>query len=146
MTEPTATITITRPECEILLDLLGHGGAEMDVAVAKLIKALYRNLIAYPEVVSTAPLANLPVVADEAMWMQLHRVFTKQGFGKGADEFRVKLANALRDIERREDLGEFEDEPTVPEPELLAFTYSETIEVFRILEDDDARGPSQDAG
>lgn len=137
MTEPTATIAVTRPECEVLLDLLGHGGAEMDVAVAKLIKALYRNLISYKE-------GPLPLVVDEAMWMQVHRVFTKQGFGKGADEFRVKLAEALRDIERREDLGEFEDEPTVPEPELLAFSYSETIEVIRILEDDDARGPSQD--
>jgi len=130
MTEPTATIAITKPECEVFLDLLGHGSADLDVAVVKLVKALYRNLLAYPDVEDT-----LPVVVDEDGWMTLHRVFTKQSFGKGADDMRQKLAEALRDIERREDLGEFTDEPTVPEPEPLAFSYTEEIVYFRIMED-----------
>ena len=40
MTEPTATIAITKPECEVFLDLLGHGSADLDVAVVKLVKEL----------------------------------------------------------------------------------------------------------
>lgn len=95
----TVCIPLNLNEIDKLLELIGHDEHIVDYDVVKLVHALYLAKVAF-----TPKTQSLDLEVDEAQLMILHRYVTPQIFGPGGREFVMKLATAIVEVERSEDM------------------------------------------
>lgn len=111
----TVTIALGCEEVEKLLDLLGHDGATADDwDLVSLVHSLYRQRLAFAD---RNPPVLLTIELSQKQLDLIHRYVTPTAFGQGGREFRLKLARAFVEIERREDLPDLDLTPPVDREE-----------------------------
>lgn len=92
---PRVNLALTQLEVEKLLDLVGKDGQ-----CRLLVVRLYLCLMAF-----TTPNELISLEVSKGDVLDIHRVFSMAAFGIGAKDFRIKLGNAIVEIEREEYLN-----------------------------------------
>ena len=92
---PHVMLPLEKGEVEKLLDLVGRDGT-----CKKLVVRLYLCLMAFTNEHQTL---TIDVAKDDIL--DIHKVFSPSTFGSGGREFRIKLGNAIVEIERIEYLN-----------------------------------------